>query len=94
MDQGYSFSIATPDIPIHEFLYYSYIQIYYIINNSYFLLYCLQDPYVLKHLTFFANMCVIDLTIHEKVNKIIDETCSKIPKEDTQKKKRTLKSVS
>ncbi|XP_022166863.1 legumain-like [Myzus persicae] len=39
-----------------------------------------KNPYVLDHLTVFANMCVADNQIHEMVGSIVTKSCSNIPK--------------
>jgi len=41
--------------------------------------YWLQNPYVLDHLTVFANLCVVDNQIHQMVSSIVTKSCSNIP---------------
>ncbi|KAL5236595.1 hypothetical protein ACI65C_004005 [Semiaphis heraclei] len=42
-----------------------------------------QNPYVLDHLTVFANMCVVDDEIHQIVESIVIQSCSDVPKDIT-----------
>ncbi|XP_060858673.1 legumain-like [Metopolophium dirhodum] len=38
-----------------------------------------RNPYVLDHLTVFANLCVVDNQIHQMVISIVTKSCSNIP---------------
>ncbi|KAL4100790.1 hypothetical protein QTP88_020819 [Uroleucon formosanum] len=38
-----------------------------------------RNPYVLNHLTIFANLCVVDNQIHQMVSIIVTKSCSNIP---------------
>ncbi|XP_008181646.2 legumain isoform X1 [Acyrthosiphon pisum] len=38
-----------------------------------------RNPYVLDHLTVFANLCVVDNQIHQMVSSIVTKSCSNVP---------------